>query len=146
MGRLLGGQDRSNREMKRTRRFLYRVAWLCVTICSCSKGVPNLSNTPSDSGALPNTTGSAERQPATRVVRARRLSDIKLSTTLTREQVVDLWGPPDGEPATGADYKAYRLEDGRMLWLLFTPVSPEQLQKAIVWSRDGREREFLFGK
>jgi hypothetical protein len=74
------------------------------------------------------------------VTTQRRLVDFKFSADLTKEEVNELWGPPDGHRGSGVDYVAYRLEDGQEVWINFLPDPPHQIHGAILVSAAGRTK------
>lgn len=106
----------------------------------------NIPETPRDSHPRREVTNSVASNETTRVTRGRRLSDIKLAADLTREQVVTMWGPPDGHRGSGLDYLMYTLEDGQELWLLFGLEPPFGLRAASLVSPEGGHRKNLFQK
>jgi hypothetical protein len=72
----------------------------------------------------------------------RRFNDIKLSTDLTEQQVLSVWGQPDRRPGSGHDYKAYTLEDGHELHLLY--FHDGRLMGALLVSQTRDEHMWLF--
>src|SRR5260370_21423210 len=80
-------------------------------------------------------------------MKSRHLGDIKISSELTREQVMALWGPPDGirPSATGIEFSAYTLDDGQELWFVWNLESPSFGEGAVLISTTG-EYKRLFRK
>jgi hypothetical protein len=78
------------------------------------------------------------------VTSRRKLTDIKLSADLTREQVTTVWGTPDAFRGSGCIYIVYFLDDDSELDLLFRDKKPNLLRCAIVMSRAGEVKETLF--
>ena len=76
----------------------------------------------------------------------RKLSDIQLDDTVTREQVTKIWGPPDNRLGSGIDYWAYSLQNGEAVWFTFMPDPPFHLVGAILVSPKTGSRTRLFGK
>jgi hypothetical protein len=77
-------------------------------------------------------------------MKPRRLDDIKLCAELTEEQVLALWGQPDGLRGSGSDYRAYTLEDGRELWLEYSSDSRRHLLSAGLFSPTSCEHQLVF--
>ena len=84
-------------------------------------------------------TQPVNNKPATNITtpntaRRLRLNEIKLSVQLTKKQVLADWGPPDAVEGFGVEYLVYKLEDGRLLWLLFASQPPQPLLKALLFT------------
>lgn len=79
----------------------------------------------------PTTATSATR-------RQRVLADANLTSSLTQEQIFDMWGKPDRDAAAGREILVYGLDDGRSLWLWFGPEMDHYhyLTKAVIRSSD----------
>jgi len=77
----------------------------------------------------------------THVASGRRLSDLKFTADLTRDQVSAVWGQPDGKRGSGVEYLAYKLKDGEEVLMEFLPEAPYRLHGAIVvFPRTGQHR------
>jgi len=94
----------------------------------------------------PTQHGEERTPPFTHVTSARKLSDIKFTADLTREQVAAVWGAPDGHRGFGIDYYAYTLEDGQEVRIQFTPEAPYQLLAVIIVSPQTGQLKILFEK
>jgi hypothetical protein len=94
-------------------------------------------------------TGCAHPKQAQMVNHAshgRKLSDIHFSANLTQEQVVTIWGQPDGDRGSGIAYVEYTLEDGQEVLLAFLPEPPYSLQMAMLFSPHTGQRKTLFSE
>lgn len=118
---------------------------LIISICSCSrrnaiKVVENHRATqPAEAASAPPT------RPSAPTTRARKLAGLKLGPELTRDQVIAVWGPPDGDRGFGMPYEAYTMADGRELWFLFSPTPPNYLAEALLVSPQSGQHKILFG-
>ena len=75
----------------------------------------------------------------------RRLEDIKFTADLTKDELVSIWGKPDGGRGSGIDYIEYTLEDGREVWVNFLPEPPYRLNIALLCPPTGKP-ETLFSR
>ena len=125
--------------------FCILVLCLIVTTCSCSRRnsikVANAHQTtePVEAASAPLS------RPSVPTTRERRLTDLKLGPELTRDQVIAVWGPPDGDRGFGVEYKAYAMPDGQELWLVFSPTSPRNLIAALLVVPHGQHK-LLFAR
>lgn len=105
---------------------------MAVIIWLYSKGKPMTEEAKKPSVHPVDTTNS-ERSTAN-TARILRLNEIELSVKLTKNQVLTKWGPPHAIEGFGVEYLVYKLEDGRLLWLLFASQSPQPLLKALIFA------------
>jgi hypothetical protein len=103
---------------------------LLVLTSSCAEGTRHDMEKRSTVQRLPGDTRLPSKGP-------RRLADIRLSPDLRKDEVLHIWGPPDAHRGSGVDYLEYALDDGRKLWLNFSPVLPYDLKGAIVSTTNG---------
>ena len=73
----------------------------------------------------------------------RNVSDLHFTETLTRDEVLSIWGQPDGHRGSGIDYVEYVLADDRKMWLYFHPDPPHRLNIALLFPADGSKPKTL---
>lgn len=98
-------------------------------------------------GDDPSTAGSRKEQStdAGESRKPRRLGPdgLKLTSQLTRQEVLKAWGEPDAVDGSGFEYLVYRLDDGNSVFFLFSLQSPPSLARAILKSGTGGEDKLL---
>lgn len=77
---------------------------------------------------------------------ARNLSDIHFSADLTQEQVVTIWGQPDGYRGFGIAYFEYTLNSGQEVWITYLPDSSHRLNWALLFPVGGGKPKTLFAR
>jgi hypothetical protein len=117
-----------------------------VILWSCSKGkhiCEDLNKPSTKTGENIHDANLTNQNKARRL----RLNEIRLSTQLTKKQVLSKWGSPDSIEGFGVEYLVYKLDDGRMLWLLFASQETQPLLKAMIFtnSRDTKGKTIFDG-
>ena len=94
------------------------VFFLIISSCSCSRrNTSKIANTqktkePVEAVITPLT------RPSAPTTRTRKLTDLKLGPQLTRDQVIAVWGAPDGDRSFGMPYEAYTMQQGQdVCWI-----------------------------
>jgi hypothetical protein len=82
--------------------------------------------------------------PCVHVVVVRGLTEIKITSELTEDEVVSKWGKPQGHRGSGISYLAYTLDDGREVWLAFLAEPPRRLRGAVLFSQSTGRKVTLF--
>jgi hypothetical protein len=90
--------------------------------------------------------GEERTLPSAHVTHARKLSDIKFTADMTKDQVAAVWGEPDGKRGFGIAYVEYTLEDGQEVWIQFMLEAPYRLLAAIIVSPQTGQHKILFEK
>jgi len=121
------------------------VLCMMILMCSCSKRNSTNAVVTQQSSRSVEVAKAPVTRPSAPTTRARKLTDLKLGPELTRDQVIAVWGPPDGDRGFGVEYKAYAMPDGQELWLVFSPTSPRYLITALLVRADGQDK-LLFAR
>jgi hypothetical protein len=87
-----------------------------------------------------------QKQTVNHVGHERNLSDIRFTADLTQEQVVTIWGQPDGYRGSGIAYVEYTLKDGQEVWMTFLLGSPHRLNWALLFPVGGGKPKTLFAR
>lgn len=116
------------------------VLWLIVMTCSCSRrNSIKVANTHQTTERV-EAAGAPLSRPSVPTTRARKLTDLKLGPELTRDQVIAVWGPRDGDRGFGMPYEAYAMAQGQEVWFVFSGTSPRNLITALLVGPDGHDK------
>jgi hypothetical protein len=124
--------------------FCIFVLFSAVMLCSCTDRTMQTPKSLKSSSLQAGDENMSTSNQITEVICKRKLSDIKFTADLTRDQVAAIWGPPDGKRGSGIAYIEYSLEDGQEVWLQFISGPPYRLQGAILLSPSTGQHKSLF--
>lgn len=111
-----------------------------ISICSCSKRNAIKLSSPAKTSQSIEVESAPSTRPSAPTTRARNLNDLKLGPELTRDQVIAVWGPPDGDRGFGMPYEAYTMAQGQEVWFVFSATPPRNLIGAALVGPDGQHK------